>query len=152
MTESHPTSQKASLLIVDDEESLLRLISSFLKDNDYQVRTAGGGREALSLFSSDPQSFDLVVTDYQMPGMNGMDLTKWLHRLRSHLPVILCSGAFVPPDPLPAFMSFLSKPYQLKNLLSEIEKALFEGVGETALSYDTLPELERPSVSVGAAK
>ena len=60
------------ILIVDDEPDSLEILDAILTREKYQVLSASGGDEAIDLFKSEP--IDLVITDMQMPGMDGMEV------------------------------------------------------------------------------
>ena len=77
---------------MDDEASLARLTARRLTALGYRVTTATSGTEALDRFTADPQGFDLVVTDYTMAGLNGLQLALGLHRLRPDIPIIMTTG------------------------------------------------------------
>lgn len=83
---------KGRILLVDDEESLVRMGRELLIDMGYMVTGANSSEEALQLFSEDQDAFDLVITDHGMPGIKGIDLAERLHRLRPQMPIILCTG------------------------------------------------------------
>jgi len=80
------------ILVVDDEELLRKFASSVLRKSGYKVTTCPLASEAVAVFSNNPEGFDLVVTDYTMPRMNGVELTLELHRIRPEIPVILMTG------------------------------------------------------------
>ena len=80
-----------SVLYVDDEPALLELFRLFLgQETGFQVRTAGSGPEALAELARQP--VDVVVSDYQMPGMNGIELLKICRHDFGELPFILFTG------------------------------------------------------------
>jgi two-component system, chemotaxis family, chemotaxis protein CheY len=86
-------STSSVVLLVDDNSLALAFMATSLKELGCSVLSAGNGQEALAILHSGP-SVDLVVTDLQMPVMDGLEL---LRRIRAsetlkHLPVILCSG------------------------------------------------------------
>jgi PAS domain S-box-containing protein len=80
------------VLFVDDEEPIARLGCMMLERLGYKAKFTTSGDEALALFRTAPERFDLVITDHTMPGMTGAALAQELRRLRPELPVILCSG------------------------------------------------------------
>jgi signal transduction histidine kinase/ActR/RegA family two-component response regulator len=80
------------ILFVDDEESLCVLIAERLSRLGYTVTTASSGEEALQFFADDVKRFDVVITDYTMPTMTGLTLSKELLHMRPGLPIILCTG------------------------------------------------------------
>jgi DNA-binding NtrC family response regulator len=80
------------LMVVDDEVIVMDLFSLLLRHWGYHVSSFSDSREALDVFLSNPDAFDLVVTDATMPYLNGTDLAARIHSLRPRLPIILCSG------------------------------------------------------------
>ncbi len=89
LNSSH-SSVAVRILLVDDNKMGLAARRSVLEELGYGIVTATGGPEALELFSG--SRFDLVVTDYKMPRMNGVELIERMRELTPGLPVILLSG------------------------------------------------------------
>ena len=81
-----------TILFVDDEESIRIMAKIMLKRLGYRVETSLIPTEALDLFQSKPDKFDLVITDMTMPQMNGIKLFEKLLEIRSDIPVIICTG------------------------------------------------------------
>ena len=82
--------QKRRILIVDDDEKLLNLLSSMITMMGFEVDTAGGGDEAIYLFMQKP--FDIVLTDLNMPGMDGWSLARRIKDLSPDTPVVLATA------------------------------------------------------------
>jgi CheY-like chemotaxis protein len=80
------------ILFVDDEVALARLGKKILENLGYHVSMMTDSPEAFKLFYSDPESFDLVITDMTMPGLTGTKLTRKIRNIRPDTPVILCTG------------------------------------------------------------
>jgi CheY-like chemotaxis protein len=80
------------VLYVDDEEAIVFLMKRLLERQGYRVSGYTDPREALAVARADPGQFDLAVTDYNMPGMSGLDVTQALKAIRADLPVVLASG------------------------------------------------------------
>jgi len=80
------------ILLVDDEDMILDVIGQTLVQLGYRVDAHDNSQAALSAFQLAPDSYDLVVTDMTMPGMTGYKLSQELSRIRSNIPIILCSG------------------------------------------------------------
>ncbi len=80
------------ILLIDDQEFLLQMMSKTLSRLGYQVTAQDSSVEALSLFQADPFSFDLVITDQTMPCITGADMAKHMLKIRPDIPVILCTG------------------------------------------------------------
>jgi len=85
-----PPSTHARILLVDDNANGLCARKSVLEELGHRISTAASGAEAIEQFSS--HKFDLVVTDYKMPRMDGLELIKRLRKLAPGLPVVLISG------------------------------------------------------------
>jgi PAS domain S-box-containing protein len=80
------------ILFVDDEAPIAKMGSQILERLGYSVTTLTSSIEALELFQAKPDDFDLVVTDMTMPNMTGDKLAVELMKIRSDIPVILCTG------------------------------------------------------------
>ena len=116
----------ASLLLVDDDPDLLRLLSIRLKANGYGVNAVDNGQRALaSIAASRP---DLVLTDLRMDGMDGMALFQEVQASYPGLPVIILTAHGTIPDAVAAtqrgVFGYLTKPYDADELLAQIDRAL----------------------------
>ncbi len=80
------------ILCVDDDESVVFLMLRLLERQGYRVSGYTDPREALAAVRADPGGFDLVVTDYNMPGMSGLDVARAVRAIRPDLPVAVASG------------------------------------------------------------
>ena len=80
------------LLLVDDEEGLVKMEQGMLSKLGYQTTACIGSMDALRVFSAAPDSFDLVMTDLTMPGMTGIQLSKEIKKIRPDIPILLCTG------------------------------------------------------------
>ena len=83
---------KERILFVDDEDQIANISSQILERLGYSVSTCTNSMEALELFRGKPDDFDLVITDMTMPKMTGDRLAVELMKIRSDIPVILCTG------------------------------------------------------------
>ena len=119
-----PTPLEAkALLVVDDDPLVLANTVAMLEDDGHAVSGAASGREALELVRSG-QEFDLLITDYLMPGMNGLKLAVAVSDLRPGLPVLLVSGyAQLSPDEV-CNLPILSKPFDQVELAEAVSSAL----------------------------
>ena len=84
------------LLYLDDEEMLVELVRTKFESLGYQVTGCIKPADALDAVRADPTGFDIVVTDYNMPGMSGLEVASALAQLRADLPVVLVSGYLSP--------------------------------------------------------
>lgn len=120
------TETKATILLVDDDRDLLKLISLRLTAAGHAVQTAESGKQALAqLAMARPR---LVITDLRMEGMDGMALFDRIHAAMPTLPVIILTAHGTIPDAVAAtqrgVFSFLTKPFDGKDLLAQVEQAL----------------------------
>jgi two-component system cell cycle sensor histidine kinase/response regulator CckA len=92
-TENSPARGSGELiLLVDDEETIRSVGGAILTANGYSVLTASDGTEAIALFTSRAQEVALVITDLDMPNLDGPGLARVLHRLRPGLKILAMSG------------------------------------------------------------
>ncbi len=115
------------VLVVDDESSVLRTASETLKRLGYRVTTAGSGAEGWKTFESDPQAFDLVMTDQVMPEMTGMRFAQRMLEVRADVPIILFTGyAEVSSEQARAagISEFLMKPFSKQRLAETVRRVL----------------------------
>jgi CheY-like chemotaxis protein len=111
------------VLLVDDDILVSMGAADMLLDLGHSVTEAQSGTDALKLLESDGQ-FDVVVTDYAMPGMNGFELAQRIKASHPRLPIVLATGyAELPADRSIEF-GHLSKPYTSKDLAAALEKAV----------------------------
>lgn len=111
------------ILIVDDYENVRDVVSRMLSDSGFQVQTAKNGTEALRLFSGAP--FGLVLTDFNMPGMDGLTLAEEIRKLSPATPVILMTGAdLAGSKEKECVVSILQKPFRWQDLEEAILAAM----------------------------
>ncbi|MBA1146255.1 sigma 54-interacting transcriptional regulator [Ectothiorhodospiraceae bacterium WFHF3C12] len=120
------TDRSETILVVDDDPGVLRLLSIRLRSAGYEVSTAESGETALSNLSGIRP--DLVITDLKMDGMDGMALFEHIQRKHPSLPVIILTAHGSIPDAVAATKSgvhgFLTKPFEAQELLHQVEDAL----------------------------
>jgi PAS domain S-box-containing protein len=117
------------ILFVEDDEDQLHTAPRILTEAGFSVIAAGTPRQAIEHVAAAPDAFDLVITDYDMPGMNGLELLERIHLLNPSVPFLLVSGR---EDAIPAALSYPSirrvfiKPYDRFELISTINTILEE--------------------------
>jgi two-component system response regulator GlrR len=120
-----------NVLLVDDDDSLLRLMAIRLKGEGYNVQSAGGGKEALRLINT--QNFDVVLSDLRMPGLDGLNLFEEIMALGKDVPVILMTAHGTIQDAVEAtqrgVFGFLTKPIDHDELRSLMKKAVSQSQG-----------------------
>jgi len=121
---------KGRILCVDDEEDLLYVCKFGLERIGYEVVTKNNSLNAFNLFREDPRRFDLVLTDYSMPGMTGSMLAKEIMNLRPDIPIIIYSAYIEEINrekkKITGVKKFLTKPFTIKQLLEIIRETLSE--------------------------
>ncbi len=116
---------KKLIYMVDDEPMLLELTKAIL--SGYQVEVFRSGEAALKAYHSAQQMPDLLITDFAMNGMNGLQLLEQCRKLHPQQKALLLSGS-VEEDvnsrsPSPAD-AFLAKPYQPRDLIDVVQRVL----------------------------
>ena len=111
------------ILLVDDEESVRDSLYALLESNGYEVLSASNGPHGLIIFRQSIRPIELLVTDYNMPLMSGLELARECSRLYRELRVLYVSGSR-PDAELQADLQaprrrFLSKPFRGNDLLRE---------------------------------
>lgn len=121
------------ILVVDDEVHNMNLLEDSLCELGYRVSKHAGSLAALAAFREDPDRFDLVVTDFAMPQMNGDRLAKAMLALRPQLPIILCTGfseSFsVAEARAIGIRNYLKKPLSRHTLAQTVRRALDSAAG-----------------------
>ncbi|RLB06995.1 MAG: UDP-3-O-[3-hydroxymyristoyl] N-acetylglucosamine deacetylase [Deltaproteobacteria bacterium] len=118
--------EKAKILVVDDEEGILKSIVGILQDEGYEAITARDGKEALRIYQQ--QEPDALLLDIWMPDMDGIDVLKRLQEIDADSAVVMISGhgtisTAIKAVKLGAF-DFIEKPLSMDILLVTLEKAL----------------------------
>ena len=80
------------VLYIDDDALIVSLMTRLLRRQGYQVTGYTNAAEAIAAFQVNPSHFDIVVTDYNMPGMSGIDVVRTLKSMRADLPIAMASG------------------------------------------------------------
>ena len=126
VTSTDPMLHKNSILIVDDDPNLLRLLAIRLSAAGYKVESAADAKIALGMLKSfHPQ---LIISDLKMDGMDGMVLFEKIRQKSPNLPVIIMTAHGTIPDAIDAtkqgVFSFLTKPFESQQLLETVAQAI----------------------------
>jgi DNA-binding NtrC family response regulator len=118
--------EKNSILVVDDEDALRTVLSSELESEGYVVATAGDGDDAISVLQG--KSFDLVLLDIKMPRVDGFEVLRFIKERYPATKVIMLTGFADLKNAIESKKlgaeDFVSKPYDLVDLLTTIERVL----------------------------
>ena len=117
-----------NILLIDDEQDLLRLIQKYFKKNGLYVRGYTSPLLALEEFmkNTDNNGYDLVISDFRMPGMNGIELATLIRKMNKDIPIILMT-AYDAIDTDPFILKFLNieyiitKPIKLRTFIEKIK-------------------------------
>ena len=121
-------SEKRKVLVVDDEDALRTVLSGELTSEGYDVGTAADGDDAISTLQK--QAFDLVLLDIKMPRMHGFEVLKFVKEKHPETKVVMLTGFADLKNAIESKKlgaeDFVSKPYDLVDLLTTIERVLSE--------------------------
>lgn len=124
--------EKFRVLMVDDEDAVLRAMMGYIERGGYRVDGAQGGLAAVERVKG--STYDLVVTDLKMPGMNGLALIRQVRDIQPGLPVVVVTGHSTEAMAIEALnlgvVAYLKKPVRPAALLAAVAKAV--GATETA--------------------
>ncbi len=119
---------KGKILLVDDERGILESSRRILENLGYEVATTTSSLEALGIFKSSPDAFDLILTDMTMPQMTGLELSERLMEIRPNVPIVLCTGfsAGVTKESARGhgFRDMVMKPMIASELVEAVSEAL----------------------------
>lgn len=116
-----------TLLLVEDEDGLRRLVAQFLEGVGFRVVEAADGPTAVERFD-DSGPFDLVLADLNLPGFSGVEVCRRIRRIEPTQPILICSAAVL-PDFESALRDLrvnhiLTKPFHPETLLAHIRGRL----------------------------
>ena len=117
-----------TILFVDDEISIVKMVKRMFERFGYKIETATTPEEALGKFSLNPDHFDLVITDMTMPQMTGVKLSEKLMDIRKDIPIIVCTGHSTLVDEEKAkelgLAAYVMKPINMQETAQTIRKIL----------------------------
>ena len=114
-----------TVMCVDDDAGIRELYGALLGQNGYEVIAAVSGRHALHVFETKENEIDAVILDYEMPGMNGLELATWLKQRHPTLPVIMVSGSHPDLEQMAPFVdAAMGKGVPLRHILDRLKVLL----------------------------
>lgn len=121
--ESEAPTRGVTILLVDDDPLICNSTAYLLEDLGHEVIEADSGASALAVLKNG-EKVDLLITDYSMPKMTGMQLAAAARALRPNLPIVIATGYADLPAGASMDIARLRKPYQQHQLVAEIARAL----------------------------
>jgi nitrogen regulation protein NR(I) len=119
-------SKRGEILLIEDDPAVVMTLRRVLADEGHSVLVEKRGDSGLALAQT--TSFELVITDMKLPGLNGLDLVRELHQIRPRLPIILMTAHGTTETAIQATQSgafdYLLKPFEIPEFLELVEKAL----------------------------
>ena len=121
-----------TILLVEDEHALCRVLRDILTRDGYRVLTAENGSEALTVLKNHPEPIDILVTDVILPGMNGVTLAQQIQSIRPDVRVLFMSGYNreridqMPLNPGDAAPAYIQKPFAPPVFLAKIREVIDE--------------------------
>jgi len=134
---------KSSILVVEDEEKILRLLELELEYEGYEVGKVADGLKAFELFQS--REWDLILLDIMLPGISGIELLRRIRGQDAHTPVILLTAKSSVEDKVSGLdlgaNDYITKPFQIEELLARIRVCLRMSPQKTQ-EEESLPNLQ----------
>ena len=122
--DTSPGADQGVVLVVEDEPTLQMFIELVLASGGYRVVSARDGTEALRLFTEHDHAFALVLTDLQLPGLNGLELVRAIRTKDRNIPIVVESGTMVEWSMAELktldVTAFVRKPFSAAQLLKTI--------------------------------
>ncbi|MFN8240604.1 MAG: response regulator [Bacteroidales bacterium] len=137
--------EKINILIVDDNIENLRVVSTFLKEQDYQIALATDGKSALSILESN--RIDLILLDIMMPEMDGYEVCNIIRKNEriSNIPVIFLTARTETEDIVKGFQTggvdYITKPFKKEELLARVKNHI-----TIKLAKDYLRKCEKDAI------
>jgi DNA-binding response OmpR family regulator len=120
---------KKKILIIEDHMDLANILSLHLADLDYEVRHAADGLKGLAYIEK--ESFDLVILDLMLPGINGLDICRHIRKQNNYTPVLMLTSKSSEVDRVLGLEigadDYVTKPFSIREVMARI-KALFRRV------------------------
>jgi DNA-binding NtrC family response regulator len=118
----------ANILIVDDEQTILSILTTLLRMEGHEITPALGGKVAMKLLEENEAAYDLMISDIRMPEVDGMKLLEYVHENYPEMIVIMLTAygqveTAIRAMELGAF-DYIKKPFKADHLTSTVEKAL----------------------------
>lgn len=118
---------KKRILYIDDDLDILEVMEKMISYHGYDVSITSIGYEAIEMIRSEPARFDLIITDYNMPDINGLELSEKIFNINPKIPIILGTGSIKLNEEEvkeAGINAFLQKPFSMEELMKTIQGLL----------------------------
>ncbi|AHC19893.1 MULTISPECIES: response regulator transcription factor [Paenibacillus] len=123
-----------SVLVIDDEEKISRLLQLELSHEGYAVEIAQTGREGLEKALA--RTWDIIILDVMLPEMNGVEVLKQIRKVDNHTPVIMVTARNTTPDKVSGLdegaNDYITKPFEIEELLARMRASMRHQMEPTA--------------------
>jgi two-component system, cell cycle sensor histidine kinase and response regulator CckA len=123
-----PCGRGELIMVMDDEEAVRELAKTTLENYGYRVVTAANGLEGITCFEERKEEIRLLLTDTDMPYLDGLSAIRSIQQIKPNLPIVIASGGKRNPDDLKdidvGHLTTLSKPYTVEQLLHGVAQAI----------------------------
>ena len=146
-----------NILVVEDDKNLKKLMTTYLKKNEYNVFEASNGNQALDIL--DTNYIDLIISDIMMPEMNGYELVKSLRESKYEIPILLVTAKSSFEDKREGFLlgadDYMVKPINMEEMILRVKVLLKRAksanekkirIGNLVLDYNTLTIVKKDKV------
>lgn len=146
-----------NVLVVEDDKNLKKLMTTYLKKNDYTVFEANNGNQALDIL--DTNYIDLIISDIMMPEMDGYELVKSLRESKYEIPILLVTAKSSFEDKREGFLlgadDYMVKPINMEEMILRVKVLLKRAksanekkirIGNLVLDYNTLTIVKKDKV------
>lgn len=145
---------REQILIVEDERAIADSISLNLRDEGYEVTAVARGDEGLRLATS--ESWDLIILDLMLPGMDGRDVCRAIRRRRMATPILMLSARARETDKVSGFElgadDYLGKPFGMLELIARVKALLRRASARQAVDVETEEEYAAGGVSMNVPR
>ncbi|MCC2607677.1 response regulator [Planctobacterium marinum] len=129
--------KKINILVIDDEELTQELLRHMLRELDLgEIDIHASCSKALNRFKKDPSYFGMIISDWEVPGMNGLEFLKEVRILNKEIPFLMVTGnaskSYVVKAVQAGVNDFLAKPFTANSLLKKVQNLIDASTAEEA--------------------
>jgi len=133
------------ILVIDDEDGIRRSLTRILREDGYSVSVASNGEEALGLIRANPNSYDIVICDLLMPGIDGITTIEEINKLHREVTKIILTGYGTLESSIKAIEAgidgFITKPFENRELKWKVRECYLKRKMKQFISDDIFTEL-----------